>query len=124
MVCHKNPEASQQDSQYAIGVTDIQDGTYANVAEASKALGLSQATMARRLNGGKTRTEVREDQQLLTQQEEKALVDWISQATATGNPISHPYMKKIAEEIRKSRAGTTREFLKPIGTTWTRVFMR
>jgi hypothetical protein len=51
------------------------------------------------MRGVKTQQEAREPQQLLTCQEEKALAEWISRSTATGNPIPYPYIKEMAEEI-------------------------
>jgi len=43
----------------------------------------------------KTRKEAREPTQLLTQQEEKALADWITSATAAGHPITGRYIREI-----------------------------
>jgi len=46
------------------------------------------------LNGRKTKDEARGEQQLLTAQEERGLANWISQATAAGNPVPYPYIEK------------------------------
>jgi hypothetical protein len=112
------------DPQYAIAVEGIRNGIYQSVRQASIALGLSRTILTRRLKGGKTRTEAREAQQLLTCQEEKALVEWISQATATGNPVPHQYIREMVEEIRASRGNGNGEFLCPLGTTWMEAFLK
>jgi hypothetical protein len=70
-----------------------------------KELGVARTTLRRRVNGGKTRKEAREPTQLLTQQEEKALADWITSATAAGRPITHRYIKewhKGSEKVERT----------------------
>lgn len=54
--------------------------------------------------GGKSRTEeVYEFQQLFHHYEEKALVVWITIMASTGNPVSHAFVREMAEDIRKQR---------------------
>jgi hypothetical protein len=120
----RKTENAEKNNIYMIGVAGILNGTYKSVAQASKALEVSRTTLTRRMKGIKTQQEARETQQLLTCQEERALVDWISRSTATGNPVPYPYIKEMAEEIRRSRAGENVEFLRPIGTSWTTSFIQ
>ena len=75
------------------------------------------------MKGRKSRAEAREAQQELTRHEEKALVDWVSRATAVDNPVPHPYIKEMAEEIRKTREGEKGEYLHPLGTSWMEAFL-
>ena len=89
-----------------------------------KALGVVRITLRRRVNGGKTRKEAREPTQLLTQQEEKALVDWITSATAAEHPITHRSIKEMAQGIRESRADIQPEYLRPIGKNWMGAFLQ
>src|SRR5213075_1306646 len=58
-------------------------------------------TLSRRFKGGKTRSEAREVQQMLSRAQEKALVSWITNLTVTGHPVSHGFIREMAEEIRK-----------------------
>ena len=107
-----------------VAVEGVQNGTYRSIDHAVKALGVSRTTLRRRLKGGKTRKEAREPTQLLTVQEEKALADWITNATASGNPVTHSYIKEVAEGIRRSRVNVVDKFLRPIGSTWLHAFFR
>ena len=101
-----------------IALEGLRDRTYTSIDHTVKALGVARTTLRRRVNGGKTRKEVREPTQLLTQQEEKALADWITSATAAEHPITHRYIKEIAHRIRESRADIQPEYLHPIGKNW------
>ena len=47
--------------------------------------------------------ESRENQQLLTIPEEKALVEWIRRLTITGHPATHTFIREMAEELRQRR---------------------
>ena len=65
-----------------------------------------------------------ERQQLLTAQEEKALVDWISHAAGVGNSVPYSYIKEMTEEIRRTRVGQELKFIRPMGDKWTWAFMK
>jgi len=110
--------------QTEIAIEGIETGTYMSIDHAAKALGVSRTTLRRRLKGGKTRKQARESMQLLSAQEEKALVDWIANAAASGNPVTQAYIKEVAEGIRKSRTEVTPEYLRPIGSSWLQAFFR
>ena len=62
--------------------------------------------------------------QLLSQQEEKALADWITSATATGHPIAHRYIKEMVQGIRESRTDIESEYLCPLGKNWVGAFLQ
>ena len=66
----------------------------------------------------------KEPVQLLIQQEEKALADWITSATAAGHPITHRYIKEMAPGIRESRRDVDAEYLRPIGKHWMGAFLQ
>jgi hypothetical protein len=85
---------------------------------------MSANTLTRRLNGGKSRAEAREEQQKLTKAEEKVLVKWITHLTATGHPARHTFIRDMAEEIRRQRGPEIeigREL--PLGITWVQQFI-
>ena len=76
---------------------------------------MSKTTLHRRLKGGKSRREAQEIHQLLTKHEEKALANWISISTATGNPIQYSFISEMAEKLRKQGIAPDDQFVSPIG---------
>jgi hypothetical protein len=124
MVHPRKEETTERGTQMEIALEGLRDGTYMSIDHAVKALGVSRTTLRRRVKGGKTRKEAREPAQLLTQQEEKALADWITSATAAGHPITHRYIKDMAQGIRESRADVQPEYLRPIGKNWMGAFLQ
>jgi hypothetical protein len=119
----RSREATEREAKTALALEGVWNSTYADAKHAADSLGVSASTLSKRLKGRKSKSEARETQQHLSRQEEKALVDWISQATAAGNPVPHEYIKEMAEEIKRARVGDG-EFMPPFGTTWTRVFLK
>ena len=53
--------------------------------------------------GGKSRTQAREIQQILTTAEEKTLVRWITRYTIAGNPIIPALLTELAQLLRDQR---------------------
>jgi hypothetical protein len=51
-------------------------------------------------------------------------VDWISSATSAGHPITHRYIKEMAQGIRESRGDVQPEYLRPIGKNWMGTFLQ
>ena len=103
----------------------LRSGLYSTPYKAAKKTGASKSTLLRRLKGGRTRPEAREGQQLLSEAQEKTLVSWISNLTATGHPAHHDFIREMAEEIRKSSPlihDAQRRL--PIGETWVRQFIK
>ena len=103
MVRRRSEKAAEREAQIQIALQALADGTYMSTDHAVTSLEVSKTTLIHRLKGGKSRQEGRETFQLLTPQEEKALADWISNATAAGNPINQQYIKELADEMRWSR---------------------
>ena len=103
MVRRRSEKAAEREAQIQIALQGLADGMYMSTDHAVTSLGVSKTRLIRRLKGGKSRQEGRETFQLLTPQEEKALADWISNATAAGNPINQQYIKELADEMRWSR---------------------
>ena len=94
-----------------------------SVDQAVAALGVSKTTLHRRVNSGKSRRESQEWRQALTRQEEKALANWISTSSATGNPVRHPFIREMVEKLRETRVASTLEFIPPLGPDWTWRFL-
>jgi stalled ribosome alternative rescue factor ArfA len=118
MTCQHKKEYAERETQVNIALKGIRDGTYMSIDHTVKVLGVARTTLQRRMKGGKTRKEAREATQLLTAQDEKVTVDWISTATASGNPVTHSYIREMAHTIRASYVNTPDKFLHPCGTSW------
>jgi len=123
MAHKRKPETSARERLMVTAIEGIRNGVYNGPTHAAAELGVALSTLKKRLKGRKSRAEAREAQQELTRHEEKALVDWVSRATAVDNPVPHPYIKEMAEEIRKTREGEKGEYLRPLGTSWMEAFL-
>jgi DNA-binding NarL/FixJ family response regulator len=66
MVRYKSQKAQELDIQVAEAVLGVQSGKYKSSYEAAKVLGLCEKTVRRRVLGGLTRTQARQQQQLLS----------------------------------------------------------
>ena len=107
----------------------IANGKWSSATQAASALGISKDTVSRRLSGGKSVAESRENSQLLTIPEEKALVEWITRLTMTGHPATHAFIREMAEEIRRKRVEKINNEMElisydPIGTKWVPTFLK
>jgi Tc5 transposase DNA-binding domain len=89
----------------------LRNGTHSFIDHAVKVLEVARTTLRCRVKGGRTRQQARELIQLLIQQQEKALADWITSATASAHPIIHRYIKEMAQGIRENQADVQREYL-------------
>src|SRR5438270_13018280 len=88
----KSEKAAESEEKVLKALAGIQSGLYRNCYHAAQKTGASEATVTRRFNGGKTRAEAREVQQILSKAQEKALVSWITNLTATGHPARHDFI--------------------------------
>ena len=59
--------------------------------------------MRKRVNGGLTRVEARQQQQLLSKSQEDTLLKWIKTLTNSGYAPSHQILREVADEIRVNR---------------------
>ena len=120
-----NQKAAESEEKVLKALIGLESGLYKTVYRASKDTGAPESTISRRLNGGKTRADARESQQLLSKAQEKALVGWITDLTATGHPARHDFIKDMAEEIRKqSKINDNARTPLPVGETWVRQFIK
>ena len=125
MTRRKSEKATETDAKVEAAMKGLSNGLYKTPYAAATALGLNRATLSRRLAGGNSRAEGKENQQNLTHAEEKALARWITQLTATGHPARHPFIREIAEEIRKHRhsSSTTPISYPVLGDSWVPQFL-
>ena len=107
----------------------IANGTYTSAYQAAKQLDVPRSTIYKRLQNHKSRSQARENQQLLSNTEEKALAQWVKQLTATGYPAQHSIVHEMAEEIRNQRvvgvndASMELVSYRPIGQQWVQRFL-
>ena len=104
--------------------------TDSSVRQAAKHHAIAHMTISRRLAGGKSHAEAREEQQLLTRAEEKALAHWVLAMAMAGNPVRHAFVREMAMEIGKRRVhginDSTIELVSysPLGGKWVQRFMQ
>ena len=108
----------------------VSSGKYRSLSDAAKQLGLSSTTLYERNKGRPSRQESHEEQQNLTRYEEDALARWVSQLTATGHAPRHPFLREMAEEIRRQRVSNINDpFIEyvtypPLGQEWVTRFLQ
>ena len=124
MVTKLSEKEAKNRENIAKALAGLRDGTYTTPYKASKATGAPIRTLYRRVNGTKSINESRIPQQLLSPSEERALVGWILRAAATGHPVTHSFLRELAEEIRKPRIIDENTIVRPLGKDWTKRFMR
>lgn len=103
MTRRKSEKTAETNAKVKAAIQGLSEGLYSTPYAAAQALGLHRKTLYRRLAGGKSPAEGKENQQNLTLVEEQALAQWITQLTVTGHPARHAFIREIAEEIRKQR---------------------
>ena len=89
MVRRKSLNVSYIDDQVTQAVLGVQSGLYKSSYEAAKLLGLSRATICRRVGGGLSRSQARQEQQKLSGAQEKILLKWIKELTISGYSLGH-----------------------------------
>ncbi|KFY11349.1 hypothetical protein V491_07247 [Pseudogymnoascus sp. VKM F-3775] len=99
MVRRKSLRTTDYDIQLTKAVLGVQSGKYKSSYDAAKQLGLPRNSVTRRVNGGLSRTQARQQQQKLSYAEEKVLLKWIKDLTVSGYSPGHRLLKEVAEEI-------------------------
>jgi len=100
-------------------LTGLESGLYKTAYQAANVTDASESTLSRRLNGGKSRSEAHESQQILSKAQEKALAERITDLTATGHPAHHDFLRDMVEDIRKqSGLDNNARIPLPIGGSW------
>ena len=84
-----------------LAIITLTKDEFPNIHAASQHFNVPFETLRRRIHGGQTHAECREELQLLSPAEEKVLVSLITHFMASGHPLSHPQLQEMAEEIRK-----------------------
>ena len=130
MACRRSLKASQNGQKVQAALTNMSKSKFKTAYAAAKEHEVSMTTLYRRRRGGLTRAQAREAQQILSRSEEKALIVWLTMMAATGNPVSHSFVREMAEEIRQKRlVGVNDEYVTlvsypPISKSWTARFLQ
>ena len=111
--------ASNQETRLQQAILDYQSRRYPTIRAAAAANDVNRMTLSRRLQGGTSRAIARETQQLLSNQQEQMLVQWILDLEAQGHPPSFTQIRDLVVIIR----GTYTEHLS-IGQNWISRFIR
>jgi hypothetical protein len=104
MVRRKSLNALELDTKVAEAALGVQQGLYKSSYAAAKALGLNKNTVLKRVSGGSTRSQARQQQQKLSYAQENVLLKWIKELTISGYSPGHRLLKEIAEDIRANRS--------------------
>jgi transposase len=103
MVRQKSLTAAESNTLVDQAVLGVQSGLYKSSYEAARVLQLSVSTITRRVNGGLSRSQARQQQQKLSYEQENVLFKWIKQLTISSYSPGHRLLKEIAEELRTKR---------------------
>jgi transposase len=103
MVRQKSKSAAKIEARVNEAVLGVLSGLYKSSYEAAKQLRVSKDTVTRRVNGGLSRSQARQQQQKLSYEQENVLLKWIKQLTISGYSPGHQLLKEIAEELRTKR---------------------
>ena len=122
--------AIDREKRIKAALNALKEKEFRTVCSAARHFKVSHATLGRRWAGGKSMAEAREDQQLLTSAEEKALAERIRQMTVTGHPPTQNLIREIAHELRQHRLvginddGIQHVNYAPIGKEWVQRFIK
>jgi hypothetical protein len=89
MVRKKSVATADLESRITHAITGVQRGEYKSLYAAAKVLGLTLSTLTRRVNGGLSRSQARQQQQKLSYAQENVLLKWIKQLTISGYSLGH-----------------------------------
>jgi hypothetical protein len=107
----------------------VKAGIYQTLNEAAVKLRVDADILYRRCKGVEGRVAAHEDQRLLTQAEERALVKWLTHLTASGYPARHSFLRKMAVGLQNMRIAkindASQELVSypPIGKNWSTRFL-
>ena len=95
----RSKEQAERESLVLQTPESISKKKWKSSTQAAKALRICHYTIARRLKGGKSITQLREAAQLPTIPKQKALVASITHFTMTEHPGTHAFIRELAKEI-------------------------
>ena len=109
---------SEKEQKIQDAVDAYSRGEYPSLRTLSAAYGVDRKTLTRRIRGGVTRQEAREEQQLLSSTQEDLLCRWIIDLDLAGAPPSFAQVREFAGLISKASDGPSL-----IGQNWITRFL-
>ena len=95
----------EKESRIRNAIKTIREGSGISIREAAATYGLAYTTLRYRLIGGQTHTISHQNQQLLTDLDEKAILRWISKLELWGFPPTIQHVKEAAKHLSGSDVG-------------------
>jgi hypothetical protein len=92
MTCPKSEKAACTEALVREALEGIKRKRFKNPYNAAQKLKIAANTVLCQMKGGKSHTECREDWQKLTNTEEKAIAEQVSQLSQTRFPVTHPWL--------------------------------
>ena len=99
MTRQRSEKASECEASIKLALDGLNSCQYSSVYSAAKAHIVPESTLQARWKGRDSRAEASVQKQLLSDAEEKALVQWVSQLTINGFPPHYATIEEMAEEI-------------------------
>lgn len=93
MVSRKSVATADLESGITQAITGVQNGEYKSLYKAAQVLGLTRSTLMRRVNGGLSRCQARQQQQKLSYAQENVLLKWVKDLTISGYSPGHRLLK-------------------------------
>ncbi|KFY13187.1 hypothetical protein V491_06483 [Pseudogymnoascus sp. VKM F-3775] len=136
MVRKRGIKAQELDILVHEAIIGVKSGKYKSAYAAAKAFGLRPNTVSKRIQGGSTRQEARQKQQLLSTVQEKTLLKWTKELTISGYAPSHRVLREVADEVRTNRRRVYQSHLQtqqpqqpqiprfPLGQSWLPQFIK
>ncbi|KAG9189954.1 CENP-B protein [Alternaria panax] len=94
-------------------IADLTSGVYTSQRKAAQAWGVPRSTLQERLNGRQPNAIAHSNQQRLTPEQERLLVDWILKEDSRAQPPSRPRVREIATQILRMNGDN-----EPLGQLW------
>jgi len=92
--------ASNYEIRLRQAISDYENRRFTSIRSAAAANSVDRKTLTRRLNGGVSRAIAAEPKQLLSNEQEHRLVQWILDLEAQGHPPSFTQLREIVALIR------------------------
>ena len=80
-------------------ITDLESGVFTSRRKAADWYGVAESTLRGRQQGQQPHAIAHQNQQRLTPEQERFLVDWILDEDSRAQPPSHPRVREIAIQI-------------------------
>ena len=98
----KSQKRAEADKRIQKALDELSMGQFQSVHEAPHANNVSHMTLLQKMDSGKSTTESRESQQILTISKENALAECITHLAIVGHLPKHAFIQELAEGIRSS----------------------